>query len=129
MGVGWVTLLLGRVLIADTRTHTALKKVTDVGLKDFSAAVGSSSTITTVQLISKHGRVWSVSAWGMVCVCVHTCVFVWVVVMVVVVVVTMVMVMMRLLVVHSERILALSRTSWLLCGCWGGAPPAARVDC
>ena len=34
-------------------THTDLDNVTDAGLKDFSAAVGSSSTITTVELAGK----------------------------------------------------------------------------
>ena len=38
----------GLVLIADT--HTDLPKVTDAGLKDFSAALGSSRTITAVKL-------------------------------------------------------------------------------
>ena len=34
-------------------THTGLRKVTDAGMKDFSAALGSSSTITTVELNCK----------------------------------------------------------------------------
>ena len=61
-------------------THTGLYKVTDAGLKAFSAALGSSTTITTVWLDGKYafltccctcGRVWSVSELGVVwCVCV-----------------------------------------------------------
>ena len=34
-------------------SHTDLEKVTDAGLKAFSAALGSSTTITTVMLYSK----------------------------------------------------------------------------
>ena len=49
MGVGWVALLVG-ARIDRYHTHTGLEKVTDAGLKDFSAAVGSSTTITTVVL-------------------------------------------------------------------------------
>ena len=44
-------------MIADTHTHThthtALHEVTDVGLKAFSAALGSSTTITKVELVGK----------------------------------------------------------------------------
>ena len=39
------------VLIADT--HTDLENVTDAGMKDFSAALASSSTITEVTLDGK----------------------------------------------------------------------------
>ena len=35
-------------------THTELEQVTDAGLKAFSAALASSSTITTVTLECKH---------------------------------------------------------------------------
>ena len=41
----------GLVLIADT--YIGLDKVTDAGLKAFSAALGSSTTITTVKLTCK----------------------------------------------------------------------------
>ena len=36
-----------------TYTHTALFEVTDAGLKEFSAALGSSKTITSVELMGK----------------------------------------------------------------------------
>ena len=50
-------------------TYTGLPKVTDVGLKDFSAALGSSSTITTVRLNGKPERLASCSyEWTHVCV-------------------------------------------------------------
>ena len=35
-------------------THTGLRKVTDAGMKAFSAALGSSTTITTVGLDGKY---------------------------------------------------------------------------
>ena len=52
MGVEWVTLLVW-TRINCWHTHTDLDKVTDAGLKAFSAALGSSSTITTVKLNGK----------------------------------------------------------------------------
>ena len=52
MGVGWVALLVG-ARIDCWHTHTDLREVTDAGLKAFSAALGSSSTITTVELDGK----------------------------------------------------------------------------
>ena len=53
MGVGWVALLVGS-RIDCCHTHTDLEHVTDAGLKAFSAALGSSSTITTVTLQGKY---------------------------------------------------------------------------
>ena len=53
MGVGWVALLVGASSEC-CHTYTALDEVTDAGLKAFSAALGSSTTITTVTLSSKH---------------------------------------------------------------------------
>ena len=47
VGAGWVALLVG-ARIDCCHTHTDLDKVTDAGLKAFSAALGSSTTITTV---------------------------------------------------------------------------------
>ena len=49
MGVGWVVLLVGS-RVDCCHTHADFKRVTDTGLKAFIAAVGSSSTITTVTL-------------------------------------------------------------------------------
>ena len=69
------------------RTHTGSDEVTDAGLKAFSAALGSSTTITTVKLIGKYKRlvcldnrsflcmrldVWSVGGGGVQCVCVRS---------------------------------------------------------
>ena len=48
----WVALLVGS-RIDCCHTHTGLENVTDAGLKAFSAALGSSTTITTVELKSK----------------------------------------------------------------------------
>ena len=65
---GWVVLLVG-ARIDCWYTHTGLNKVTDAGLKDFSAALGSSSTITTVSLGCKSE--WLASClyeWARVCV-------------------------------------------------------------
>ncbi len=53
MGVGWVTLLMGS-RIDRYHTYTGLDNVTDAGLKAFSAALSSSSTITTVTLQGKY---------------------------------------------------------------------------
>ena len=53
VGVGWVALLVGS-RIECCQTHTELDKVTDAGLKAFSAALGSSTTITTVMLAGKY---------------------------------------------------------------------------
>ena len=53
MGVGWVALLVG-ARIDCWHSHTGLGKVTDAGLKAFSAALGSSTTITTVELGCKY---------------------------------------------------------------------------
>ena len=55
MGVEWVALLVGS-RIDCCHTPTALENVTDAGLKAFSAALGSSSTITTVMLSGKYKR-------------------------------------------------------------------------
>ena len=49
---GWVVLLVG-ARIDCCHTHTDLRKVTDAGMKDFSAALGSSTTITAVMLSRK----------------------------------------------------------------------------
>ena len=52
VGVGCVALLVGsRIDCWDT--HTALDEVTDAGIKDLSAALGSSTTITAVTLDGK----------------------------------------------------------------------------
>ena len=61
MGVEWVTLLVW-TRINCWHTHTDLDKVTDAGLKAFSAALGSSTAITTVTLRSK-----SEMGFGVVC--------------------------------------------------------------
>ena len=53
MGVGCVALLVGS-RIDSCHTRTGLENVTDAGLKAFSAALGSSSTITTVTLGGKY---------------------------------------------------------------------------
>ena len=45
--------ILTSALIDCCHTHTELDEVTDAGLKAFSAALGSSSTITTVELKGK----------------------------------------------------------------------------
>ena len=58
MDVGWVALLVG-AHIDCCHTHAALNKVTDAGLEAFSAALGSSTTITTVELCGKYA--WSVT--------------------------------------------------------------------
>ena len=85
------------VLLAGARidcwqTRTAVEKVTDVGLKAFSAALGSSTTITTVDLECKSewlvtllsvgpcvvvyadvfGRCVDMVVCGVVCVCVRS---------------------------------------------------------
>ena len=49
---GWVALLVGSRIVC-WHTHTGLGKVTDAGLKAFSAALGSSTTVTTVFLDGK----------------------------------------------------------------------------
>ena len=56
MCIGWVALLVGS-RIDCCHTHTGLDNVTDAGLKDFSAVLGSSTTITTVELGGKQLRV------------------------------------------------------------------------
>ena len=53
MDGGWVALLVGD-RIDCCHTYTDLHKVTDTGLKAFSAALRSSSTITTVTLHGKY---------------------------------------------------------------------------
>ena len=53
MSVGCVALLVGSQIDC-WHTYTGLDKVTDAGLKDFSAALGSSTTITTVALYGKY---------------------------------------------------------------------------
>ena len=55
MGVGRVSLLVG-ARIDCSHMHTDFEKVTDAGLKAFSAALGSSRTITTVELSGKSER-------------------------------------------------------------------------
>jgi hypothetical protein len=50
-----VALLVGS-RIDCCHTHTGLDQVTDAGLKAFSAALGSSTTITTVTLHRKYKR-------------------------------------------------------------------------
>ena len=55
MGVGWVALLVG-ARIDCWHTHTALSKVTDIGLKAFSATLGSNTSITTVELCGKYNK-------------------------------------------------------------------------
>ena len=52
MGVGWVALLVG-ARIDCCHTHTGLDNVTDASLKAFSAALASSKTITSVELMGK----------------------------------------------------------------------------
>ena len=114
MGVGWVTLLVGS-RIDCWHTHTGLRKITDAGLKAFSAALGSSTSITTVELCGKYECLVTLLSMGPCvgvhpgvfgrCVDVMVCsVFVWE--------------------VHDEWMLAAGRTSRLLGrGCWvGGAP-------
>ena len=76
-------------LIVRAHTHTDLQKVTDTGLKAFSAALGSSTTIIKVELDSKYEclaclyecvhvmlcmRVCSVGGWGLAWCCVCGCV-------------------------------------------------------
>ena len=61
----------GLTLIAG-HTHTDLDKVTDAGLKTFSAALGSSTSITTVKLACKSD--WRVRMSGSMCWC-HAGVF------------------------------------------------------
>ena len=111
MGVGWVALLVG-AHIDWWDSHTGLYKVTDAGLKAFSAALGSSTTITTVTLGGKSECLacsyeW-VHAWVCmrvfsVCVCEYG-VYVWE--------------------VHGEWTLV---TSMLLGrGCWVGGAPRGR---
>ena len=52
MGVGWMALLVDACIDSwDSRTD--LYKITDAGLKAFSAALGSSMSITTVTLLGK----------------------------------------------------------------------------
>ena len=63
----WVMLLVG-ARIDCWHTHTGLNKVTDAGMKDFSAALASSTTITTVILVGTS--VWCVRMSGPVCYCV-----------------------------------------------------------
>ena len=58
----------GLVLIADA--HTGLGNVTDAGLKAFSAALGSNTTITTVMLTSKSEWLVTLASVGS-CVGVH----------------------------------------------------------
>ena len=53
MGVGWVALLVG-ARIDYWHTHTDLIEFTDTGLKAFSAALASSTTITSVELHGKY---------------------------------------------------------------------------
>ena len=53
MGVGKGTSLVG-ACVDCCHTHTALHKITDAGMKAFSAALGSSRTITTVELDGKY---------------------------------------------------------------------------
>ena len=72
MGIGWVALLVG-ARIDCCHTHTDVEKVTDAGLKAFSAALGSSTAITTVGLYGKSEWLacsyqW-VHAWGCMRVC------------------------------------------------------------
>ena len=68
MSVGSVSFLVG-AHIDCCHTHTGLPSVTDAGMKDFSAALGSSSTITTVTLSCKSEVVVSCSCeWSRVCV-------------------------------------------------------------
>ena len=69
MGVGWVALLVG-ARIDCCHSHTGFDEVTDVGLKAFSAAVGSSTTITTVTLACKCERLVTLACVGP-CVGVH----------------------------------------------------------
>ena len=82
MRVGWVALLVGSRIDCQ-HSHTDLEKVTDAGLKAFSAALGSSSTITTVTLMGKsellscsyeRSHVLLCMRVCSVCVCVCVCV-------------------------------------------------------
>jgi putative Ca2+/H+ antiporter (TMEM165/GDT1 family) len=54
-------------------THTDLDKITDTGLKAFSAAVGSSTTITTVKLGGKYEWLVCWHEWSRVLVCMRVC--------------------------------------------------------
>ena len=63
------------ILIADTNTDQ--DNVTDAGLKAFSAALGSSSTITTVALKCKYERLVRWYPWVSVLMCMRVCVCVW----------------------------------------------------
>ena len=49
-------------------SHTGIG-ITDTGLKDFSAALGSSTTITAVTLYGKYISVWCVWTTVLFCVC------------------------------------------------------------
>ena len=53
MGVGWVALLVGS-RIDCWHSYTDVDQVTDAGMKAFSAALGSSTSITTVELDGKY---------------------------------------------------------------------------
>ena len=57
MGIEWVTLLVG-AHVDYCHAHTDLFKVTDFGLKAFSAALGSNTSITGVTLQSKYTSRW-----------------------------------------------------------------------
>ena len=64
MRIGWVVLLVGS-RIDCCHTHTGIDQVTDDGLKAFSAALGSSTTITTVTL--------NCYEWARVLLCMRVC--------------------------------------------------------
>ena len=68
MGVGWVALLMWSCIDC-WHTHTGLKNVTDVGLEAFSAALGSSTSITTVELCGKYKCLVCSYEWTRVLLC------------------------------------------------------------
>ena len=57
------------MLIADTHAHTGLHNITDAGLKHFSDAVASSSTITAVSLAGKSYWLVCWHEWDRALVC------------------------------------------------------------
>jgi len=91
-------------------THTGLDKITDAGLKAFSAAVGSSTTITTVKLGGKYEWLVCWHEWSRVLVCMRVC---------------------------SVGVVGVCWTCMTSgcfrfggCACWvGGAPHGTRIDC
>ena len=69
VGFGWVALLVGS-RIDCWHTHTDLDEVTDAGFKAFSAALGSSTSIATVNLT---GESECLVRWVRVLLCMRVC--------------------------------------------------------